>query len=377
MIRTTTFTAKTSNEFKENFDTSLLGILFKPTLAFAFVSISMDFNLIKDTFKNKGIELIGASSCGELLFDKNNEVVSDKGAVFIITDIPKECFTSHFIERGESDSTEFGRKIGEKVNDSSFPASAIIVASGLTLDGQAMVEGANEVVGEDLIMFGGLAGDDSKFEKTYVFSNEKVSDDAVLVLLLDKNKIDVSGIASSGWISLGSDLRVTKSSGNIVYTIDDEPALDVYKSYLGVNDEDLPAIGIEYPLMIKRHSGEPALRAVVGINRDDRSLIFAGSVPESSLVTFSSSPGFEVIKTTTSKVAEFYERSPDADFFILFSCMARHLALGPMVAEEIKFASDKWDAPVGGFFTYGEIGSNNLSCDFFNQTYTLVKITGK
>ena len=132
----------------------------------------------------------------------------------------------------------------------------------------------------------------------------------------------------------------------------------------------------EFPLRIKRDNEETALRAVIGIDREKRSLIFAGSVPQDSMVTFSSSPGFEVVKTTTSKLTEFYEKDPHADMFILFSCMARHLALGPMVSQEIKFAADKWKAPVVGFFTYGEIGMNySNTCDFFNQTYTLVKLS--
>ena len=78
---------------------------------------------------------------------------------------------------------------------------------------------------------------------------------------------------------------------------------------------------------------------------------------------------------TTSKLNEFHQEESDADFMLLFSCMARHLALGPMVSDEIKHAFDKWGKPVVGFFTYGEIGMSKNTCNFYNQTYTLVKIT--
>jgi hypothetical protein len=58
--------------------------------------------------------------------------------------------------------------------------------------------------------------------------------------------------------------------------------------------------------------------------------------------------------------------------------MARHLALEPVITEEIFPPSEKYGVPVTGFFTYGEIGTNcDQSCDFFNQTYTLVLIKEK
>lgn len=376
MIKSISFSFTSTEDISSKLENNLLDIDFNPTLAFCFISVDLPLKPLMDEFKKRKIKLFGASSCGELLFDNKQEVISDKGAVITITNIPSDDFQIISKNRGDLDSKQFGNLLGNEVKKCNFQPSALLAVSGLTVDGQAIVEGIIENNNDNLSMFGGLAGDDSKFEETYVFTEKEVFSNGVIMLLLNREKIKVSGIASSGWIGLGADLKVTKSIGNIVYTIDNEPALDVYKSYLNVTDEEMPAIGIEFPLMIKRENDETALRAVVGIDREERSLIFAGSVPQDSMVTFSSSPGFEVVKTTTSKLSEFYDKDPHADMFILFSCMARHLALGPMVSQEIKFAADKWNAPVVGFFTYGEIGMNySNSCDFFNQTYTLVKLT--
>jgi len=378
MIKSISFSFSSTDDIFSKLETNLADIDFIPTLAFCFISVDLPLEPLKEAFDTRKIKLFGATSCGELLFSDKKEVISDKACVLTVTNIPVNNFQIISKNRGDLDSKQFGKLLGDEINKCNFQPSVIIAASGLTVDGQAIVEGIIENNNDDLTMFGGLAGDDSKFEETYVFTEKEVLPDGALMLLLDKETIEVSGIASSGWIGLGADLKVTKASGNIVYSIDNEPALDVYKNYLNVTDEEMPAIGVEFPLMIKRDNEETALRAVVGIDREKRSLIFAGSVPQGSMVTFSSSPGFEVVKTTTSKLSEFYEKDPDADLFILFSCMARHLALGPMVSQEIKFAADKWKAPVVGFFTYGEIGMNSSNtCDFFNQTYTLVKLTAK
>jgi hypothetical protein len=116
----------------------------------------------------------------------------------------------------------------------------------------------------------------------------------------------------------------------------------------------------------------------MGVDREKEALIFAGSVPQGATVTFSSSPGFEVMDRTKEKISAFYEKNREADMLLLFSCMARHLALGPVISEELTFPSAKWGVPLSGFFTYGEIGTNpGKTCDFFNQTYTLVILKEK
>ncbi len=373
MIQTASFSAKNYHEFEVKFDRLLPTLDFEPTLAFAFVSVNLPIQKIMDRFKACGIKLFGGSSCGELLFDNQHELISEDGATFSLTNLNPSYFKSIAYNRDELTSFDFGKKIGSYVLNAFDKPSVVVVGSGLSLDGQALVEGVQDAAGKDLVMFGGLAGDDAKFEQTFSFNETELLDSGAVVLALDAEHISITGLATSGWAGLGADLTVTKSEGNIVYEIDKEPALEVYKKYLSVNDEDLPAIGIEYPLMIKRDDDTTALRAVVGIDKEKQSLLFAGSVPQGSTVTFSSSLGFDVVETTKKHVEEFYQSHTEADLFILFSCMARHLALGPLIAEEIKLASDKWKAPVLGFFTYGEIGTNvNLSCDFYNQTFTLL-----
>lgn len=378
MIKSTSFAARDYSDFENKFNEIMSEISFIPTLAFVFLSIDLPTNKILRKFKDKNIKILGASSCGELLFDDNNEVISDGGIVVTFTDTKYDSFSTKLFDRGELGSIDFGKTIGKYVVGCYNNPSILITASGLSLDGQELVEGIQSITGNETIMFGGLAGDNAKFENTQVFNENSIFENGANVIVFNADNIHLSGLATSGWVGLGAELKVTRAKSNIVYEIDNKPALEVYKSYLNVADEDLPAMGIEYPLMIKREDNIEALRAVVGIDKDEKSLIFAGSVPLNSIVTFSSSPGFDVVNNTISELDRFYETNPIADVFILFSCMARHLALGPMIIDEISLASKKWNAPVIGFFTYGEIGTNKgKGCDFYNQTYSLVQISEK
>ncbi|MBL0306480.1 MAG: hypothetical protein IPQ25_10735 [Chitinophagaceae bacterium] len=55
----------------------------------------------------------------------------------------------------------------------------------------------------------------------------------LIALIIDEDKISIKGLATCGWKPIGITKTVTKSEGNIVYTIDDQPALDLLMNYLG------------------------------------------------------------------------------------------------------------------------------------------------
>ncbi len=377
MLSYYTFYGDTFFEVKKQFNKAMLSIDFKPTLAIGFISVNLPLTDIMHLFNTKNIDLFGSSSSGEIMFTKEKDIVSEGGGVFILTDMNVEYYKLDILQREKANSYDFGIKIGEYVRQAFPETSLLIGGSGLSLDGQALVEGILKVQGEKLIMFGGLAGDDAKFEKTFVFTKDTITDNGVVVLAFDKKHVKMNGLATSGWVGLGAELTITRSEGNIVYEINNQPALEVYKNYLNVSEDDLPSIGIEYPLMIKKEGVKHGpLRAVINVNKQNKTLIFAGSVPQGSTITFSSSPGFEIMESTRQKIIDFYEKNPLADLLILFSCIARHMALGPLISSEIKLASIKWAKPIIGYFTYGEIGNDmNNRCDFYNQTFTLATLS--
>ena len=107
-------------------------------------------------------------------------------------------------------------------------------------------------------------------------------------------------------------------------------------------------------------------------------MTFAGTIPQGAKIKFSSSPGFEVVDFVKNDLRSFYKDYNNSDLLLLFSCMARHMAIGPMVEDEISESLNLWKSPLIGFFTYGEIGVNAKGkCDFYNETYTLVTLKDK
>ena len=351
---------------------------FQPDAAIIFASVELDISEIIAFVGQTGVKVFGCSSCGEFLYDANGKEISDGGLVCSMLKLKQGSFDLKLFSGKEKSSYKLGTTAGQWAASAFKDPAILVVASGLNIDGEQMVRGIQEMTGQDITMYGGLAGDDAHFRETVVFSENSAEANGALLLVFDKSVYDLNGIATSGWVSIGADKIITRAEGNIVYTIDHEPALDVYKQYLNVNDEDLPEIGVEYPLLVRKNESDFILRAVLNVDREKKALIFAGTVPVGAVVTFSSSPGFEILEYTRKKVNEFYDSSPETDLLVLFSCMARHNALGPTIADEIEEAWIKWQKPLIGFFTYGEIGNNyKSSCDFYNQTYTLVSIKQK
>ncbi|MCX6283275.1 MAG: FIST C-terminal domain-containing protein [Bacteroidetes bacterium] len=369
-----TFSTNSVKGFRQCWDQNTENGL-RPDAAIIFSSLELDLAEIISFLGPKGVRVFGSSTCGEFLYDSYGKTISEGGLVCSMMELNPGTFDLKLFNGKGLTSFELGKTAGTWAANAYKKPAILVVASGLTIDGEQLVCGIQETAGQDIIMYGGLAGDDAHFKETFVFTEAFSESNGAVLMVLDKSVYDVQGIATSGWVSIGADKIITSAEGNVVYTIDNQPALDVYKHYLNVNDEDLPEIGVEYPLLIRKNDPDFILRAVLNVDREKKALIFAGTVPNGAVVTFSSSPGFEIVEYTRKKVNEFHEYNSRTDLLILFSCMARHNALGPTISEEMEEAWMKWKKPLIGFFTYGEIGNNYKSaCDFYNQTFTLVSL---
>ena len=351
----------------------------KPTLGILFCSVDLGIPETAKALSEFPFPFFACSSCGEIFTDADKSRALENHAVVSLLELPADAFQVKLFEGAGLDSLALGATLG-KWGKSVFKNPAFLVAvSGIKRDGEQVVHGLLNEFPEQVPLFGGLAGDDAKFKETFAFTNGQLTSDGAVACVLDYDRISVEGLATSGWVGLGAPKTVTAAEGNVVFSIDGEPALDIYKKYLNIRDVDLPGIGMEYPLQVLRDDGTHVLRAVVGVDYERHALIFAGKVPQGAQVKFSSSPGFETVDHARRDFETFAKAGgPPPDLMIFFSCIARHAALGPMVEDEIRSAQRIWNAPGLGFFTYGEIGKNLIGrCDFYNETCALVLLRVK
>ncbi len=350
---------------------------YVPTIAIVFCSITQDRKALTDFFNEKEVDVFGATTAGEIM----DSEVMEKSTVIMLLNMKKDNYKL-FCEPSD-DTYKTSCNLAHFAKDSFTNPSIIVISSGLTIDADQIINGVKDCDG-DVPLFGGLAGDDLTMKASYVFSNKYESSKGLLAIVLDNDKVNVKGLATSGWDNIGVEKTITKSKGNIVYTIDDEPAVDVFVKFFQFtesvdNRSEIIAMNFaQYPLQMKKDNGNTVLRSPLIVDIDNRALIFAGGVPQGSKVQFSVPPGFDLIERTTARVSTLKNIIQSPDAVVVFSCKARHLALGPIMEDEAGKMRDIWNKPLIGFFTYGEIGTAKDSvCDFHNATCSVVLLEEK
>ena len=360
---------------------------FKATLAIVFISVKQDRKAVVNLLVKQNIDVIGATSSGEFVDGHQSE-----GEVAIILlDIKREHYSILFEDIGERTLEKATAGLVEKAfqkfkNPAFILITTLIRSDGNLLDGEGMVEFIEKLAGPDITMFGGMAGDDLSFSGTWIFNNDKTTDYGIAALVLDESKIELHGLAFSGWKPMGVSRTATKTEGNLIYTIDDRPALEMYLHYLGheVSSTDdqvgfFDKIGVHYPFQIERENREPKMCNPIDYDRESQALICESDVPQGSKLRFSTPPDFDIIETVISKAEELKKvYQAEADALLIFSCAGRLSALGPMAQEENEGLQKVWNAPMAGFYTYGEYGKGlNGKHEFHSTTCSWVTLREK
>jgi len=359
---------------------AVLATGLNPTLAIIYSSPIFDIPSLVDALSPYDFLIMGSTTAGEVFANENFGVCEkEESIVIMLLELPLEAMRLRFIPV----KNEFHFQLGKEVAllaKKEFDNSAIItLTSGLTFDNDAFVQGIVSNGVEHV--FGGVAGDDMHLHETMIFTNKQFSSYGVLALILNKDLIEVIGSRAFGWLGMGRERIVTKSHKNYVYEIDGLPAINFYKTYLNItnNDDEIPSIGIEYPLEVTLKNGQIVYRAVLGIEEQTKALIFAGHVEENARVRISVAQGDMIIDKVGESISETLKNHPNfqPQVAFLFPCCSRKQVLGHLAVKEIESAYNVASVPSIGFFTYGEIATNNQHNGFHNETFVTVLLALK
>lgn len=86
--------------------------------------------------------------------------------------------------------------------------------------------------------------------------------------------------SSGGCSPFGPARKVTRSANHVLYALDGESALAVYKRYPGEHAKDLPASGLLFPFAMlgQDHSERGLIRTILGVDEVEGSLTLAGDI---------------------------------------------------------------------------------------------------
>ena len=279
---------------------------------------------------------------------------------------------------GMKDSFAAGERIGQQLFAADLKA-VLVFGPGVQINGSALVNGITSIIGQGIPITGGLAGDGGAFRETFTLGQKGVANNAVVAVGLCGEKLRFGHGSFGGWEPFGPARKVTRADGNILYELDGEPALAIYKRYLGDQVRNLPASGLLFPFAMlgEDHGAVGLIRTILGVDEVQGSLILAGEIDPDGYLRLMHASNDKLVNgaeaAADAAVSMFH--SAGAALAILVSCVGRKLVMGSRVDEEIEAVGDVLGdrATLTGFYSYGEISpfTPGASCKLHNQTMTI------
>ena len=355
---------KTTEEIRSALEQSIADT-FIPTLAIVFISVKQDRQALCDLLRKEKIDVFGATSCGEFI----NGHQSEGEIVILLLNPSRNNYTILLQDTASKNLEEASAQIAKEALNVFKNPTFLLTCTGVNgraeyFDGPGLVKYLVNLIGDDKIFFGGMAGDDWTFKGSYIFTNEKETGDGIAALVFDADKISLDGMAIHGWKPLGIARKFTKCKGTLVYTIDDKPAVEMYLKYLGMGDKSwdekfgmFKELAIHFPFIAEREDGETVIISPMTVNTDEGALVLDTEVQEGSEFYFTTPPDFEISEEIIAEAAALKkEKEMQPDALVIFSCAGRPPVLGPLTIRENDGLAELWQVPMAGFYTYGEFG---------------------
>ncbi|MCE9626884.1 MAG: FIST C-terminal domain-containing protein, partial [Candidatus Eisenbacteria bacterium] len=300
--------------------------------------------------------VFGCSTAGEIADTR----ISDDGIV--ATAVRFEHTTIQSVIRpldSVPDSRALGRTLAMSLPHKGL-VHTIVLSDGLLVNGSELVRGLREALPPNVTATGGLSGDGARFARTTILCGGAPVSGQVAIVGLYGDKLNVGYGSQGGWDPFGPERVVTRSKANVLYELDGQPALALYKRYLGDYAKDLPSSALLFPLSLKLDDGSEVVRSILGVDEATDSMTFAGDVLEGQQVRLMMANFDRLVdgavgaaRNTQSDAA--VPASPT--LALLVSCVGRKIVLSQRAEDELEAVRTTLGAApeMVGFYSYGEI----------------------
>jgi methyl-accepting chemotaxis protein len=336
--------------------------------------------------------LIGASSAGEFTEEK---VESGSVAVGLLSSDDIKVFTA--LAEGVKEAPEAAiREVVATLPDDveGYPhLTAILLIDGLSGVGEEVTLLAPYFFGKELRIVGGMASDDFKMEKTFVFSDDNVCTNALSICLL-ASKMHLFSSVKYGHTPLSRTFKTTRTEGNVLYEINNRPAWEIWKEETaeaarkrGIDVEQFKTPA-EIAQFFASHTlglatekeGEYKIRCPSGIN-DDGSINFHCGIAEGANFCIMQGSNLEKQIYAVEEAARIAKQSAESAGYsefagiLVFECAVRKLMLGDRFSEAVDCFKKVLPAvPLIGYEAYGEICMEPGQFSGFHNTTSVVLV---
>lgn len=355
----------------------------RPDFLFLFATVGHDLPKVLQGVQTVAgeIPLCGCSGLGtitQLGCDEANFSVALMGLK------SEEVFFHPFIVPGLSaDSEAVGSKIGEKIKSIGLTPSdrqlLFLFPDGLMVNPVALYKGL-ESSAYHIDCVGGTAGNDFHISKTYQFCNQEILSDSVAGVLISgafRYRISVS----HGSKPIGNFKTVTQAEANVIYKIDEQPALTVLESIVGAErlsdfGQAINLITLGQALEDKGYAETLISRAIIGLSQERRSIKVGVEMPVGSVFQMLRRNPTKVQQGTQEMARQVIDRllSPETAAYFYFNSSGRGSYLFGEPESDVNNLLEVLgkDKELIGFFTFGEMAPVSGENHFHNYTGILV-----
>ncbi len=325
-----------------------------------------------------GAAAVGCSSSGEIF---GTQVQDDTLVVGLVEFDSTHVRTASAHVADPGHSFEAAQTLAHQLMDPAL-RGILVLSDGLGVNGSELIRGLNSVLPAHVVVTGGLAGDGDRFKRTWVLKDGLLVAGHITAVGFYGSAVRLTHGSKGGWDLFGPERLITRAQGNVLYELNQKPALQLYKEYLGELASGLPGAALHFPLAIRHTQTDTKrlVRTILAVDEGAQSLTFAGDMPEGAYAQFMRANFDRLIQgasdAATLAATSGTEHAPTLS--IAISCVGRRIVLGERTEEEVEAAFDvlpKGAAQIG-FYSYGEISPYATGhCDLHNQTMTLTTIS--
>jgi|SRR5688572_3742805 hypothetical protein len=351
-----------------------------PKAGLLFAAIDLDHQALLDQIDRRvpGLELIGCTTDGEMSSEMGFREDSATLMLFASDTVDLTTGVGHMMSQDLAAACRTAAE-SAKAKTAKRPRLCVTAPEGLTSEGHALTETLQKAVGPGVPIFGAMAGDQWRLKNTKQFYGTTVLSDSIPVMLFSGEFTFSYGVAG-GWRQVGQVGCVTRATGAVVHEIDDAPAVDFYRQYIGLGVN--PTVEMPLAILDDRDRIE-YLRGSWGVVDDATGAVtFLAAIPEGARVQVTVTDRDSILKGCLESLSIATSNLPDgaqADFGLFFSCCARKLMLGTRTEEEVKLIREALGArvPVCGFYGYGELSpkqGDSTDTKYHNETFVSLLI---
>lgn len=339
-----------------------------------------------------GVDVIGCSCAGVIGRSGANESMRALALMVVageardVTLVHRDGFT------GATSRRLCGEMARELVARSGRPQSVLMLLPGIDVAMDEAIAGVEEVLGPDVVIFGGTASDNMKGIATYQGINEQVLEHGGLLVAFNDASLALDTQATHGFVPAGLELEVTRASGNRVFELDGKPAWPTYTRALGLPETATPgdtippgAVGVALPPALAAEYGDSHLLRVITHRLADGSFLMPVTCPVGTRLSLMRRDEARIFANLDVTMRQLKERTGGRRPVAVFhtDCGARgRLMLDRVSKEEIVAAMQRplfgeSCGPWLGMYGFGEItvlGGRNV---FHNYTTSLYVFTRK